>query len=206
MGGEKNIIKLAKQSYENGEYRWVAEVLNHIIAINPNNKEARILEANALEQLGYQSESATWRAYFLTAAKELRRGINKNLVVPKTSSADIINSLPIQKFLDYLAVRVNPDKANNLNISMNIIFTDSKENYSINLKNSVLNTSTELFKSPDTTLKLTRAAFNKLVSGVSIDELVKKKEVFINNKEKAKQLFSTFENFEFWFNVSSLNY
>jgi alkyl sulfatase BDS1-like metallo-beta-lactamase superfamily hydrolase len=36
---------------------------------------AKELQADALEQLGYQSESGPWRNFYLTAAQELRNGV-----------------------------------------------------------------------------------------------------------------------------------
>ena len=40
-----------------GDYRWVAEVVNHVVFADPDNADARALQAAALEQLGYQAES-----------------------------------------------------------------------------------------------------------------------------------------------------
>ena len=40
-----------------------------------SNAAARALQADALEQLGYQSENATWRNAYLTGAQELRNGV-----------------------------------------------------------------------------------------------------------------------------------
>jgi len=55
MGGSNAIILRAKLDFLKGEYRWVAEVMNHVVNAEPTNVEAKYLEADALEQLGYQS-------------------------------------------------------------------------------------------------------------------------------------------------------
>ena len=52
----------------------MAQVVNHVVFADPTNPQARGLQAQALEQLGYQSESATWRNAYLMGAKELREG------------------------------------------------------------------------------------------------------------------------------------
>ena len=49
--------------------------MNHVVFADPDNQAARNLEADALEQLGYQAEAATWRNNYLTAAYELRNGV-----------------------------------------------------------------------------------------------------------------------------------
>ena len=62
MGGALAVIAKAKQDFVAGNYRWVAQVMNQVVFADPNNKEARELEADALEQLGYQAESGPWRS------------------------------------------------------------------------------------------------------------------------------------------------
>ena len=61
MGGEAAIVANGRKAFADGDYRWVVELVNHVIFANPGNAEARALQADALEQLGYQAESATWR-------------------------------------------------------------------------------------------------------------------------------------------------
>ena len=71
MGGADATIKRAREDYKAGQYRWVASVMSKVVFADPANKEARALGADALEQLGYQSEAATWRNAYLLGAFEL---------------------------------------------------------------------------------------------------------------------------------------
>jgi alkyl sulfatase BDS1-like metallo-beta-lactamase superfamily hydrolase len=75
MGGTDALLEKAREAFDAGEYRWVAEVVNHAVFADPDNQPARDLQADALEQLDYQSESGPWRNFYLTAAKELRDGV-----------------------------------------------------------------------------------------------------------------------------------
>jgi len=75
MGGAAAVLTRARSDFAKGEYRWVAQVANQLVFAEPDNSEARELAADALEQLGYQAESATWRNAYLYAAKELREGV-----------------------------------------------------------------------------------------------------------------------------------
>ena len=77
MGGSDAVVEKAKTSFEEGDYRWVAEILNHVVMAEPNHFEGRALLADTLEQLGYQSESGPWRNFFLCGALELRHGLPK---------------------------------------------------------------------------------------------------------------------------------
>ena len=58
MGGADATLAKARSAYDRGEYRWVAQVVNHVVFADPENRETRRLQADALEQLGYQAESS----------------------------------------------------------------------------------------------------------------------------------------------------
>lgn len=77
LGGSARVINLAQEANKQGDYRWSAELLKQVIAANPGDQVAKNLQANNFEQLGYQAESATWRGFYLTGAKELREGVHK---------------------------------------------------------------------------------------------------------------------------------
>ena len=62
-----------------------AEVVNHVVFAEPDDQAARNLQADALEQLGYQAESGPWRNFYLTCAQELRKGVAQ-LPTPNTAS------------------------------------------------------------------------------------------------------------------------
>lgn len=85
-------------------------MLNYIVYAEPNNKKAKDLLADTLEQLGYQSENGTWRTFYLSGAKDLREGV-KPMAAADTTSADIIAAMPIENFFDYLAIKLDGLKA-----------------------------------------------------------------------------------------------
>ena len=105
MGGADNVMRQAQASFNEGDYRWVAEVMNHVVFAEPQNAAAKSLLADAYQQLGYQAESGPWRNFYLTGALELRQGV-KELPVPNTASADTIRAMPLDLFLDFLGVRL----------------------------------------------------------------------------------------------------
>ncbi|MBP8311047.1 MAG: MBL fold metallo-hydrolase, partial [Burkholderiaceae bacterium] len=112
MGGADAVLSRARRDFDAGDYRWVVQVTHHVVFADPTNREARELGADALEQLGYQSESSTWRNAYLLGAKELRHGAPKSPpgaqggVTPR-----VVAMLPMPMFFDYLAIRVNGEKA-----------------------------------------------------------------------------------------------
>ncbi|AGZ35327.1 MAG: alkyl/aryl-sulfatase [Pseudomonas sp.] len=137
LGGAERVLTLAKQAYDNGDYRWVAELTRHLIFAQPDHRAARELQADALEQLGYQSENATWRNAYLTGAQELRNGV-ATTASRGGSADDLVRALTPSLFFDYLGVRVDAAKAAAQDLTINWRFTDMNESYALTLRNGVL--------------------------------------------------------------------
>ncbi|MEU1618713.1 alkyl sulfatase dimerization domain-containing protein [Streptomyces sp. NPDC005722] len=105
MGGADEVLRRARQSFADGDFRWVAQVVDHLVFAEPGNAEARTLQADALEQLGYGSENGTWRNFYLMGALELRHG---SVGTPTdTASPDILAALTLDQLFDALAIRID---------------------------------------------------------------------------------------------------
>jgi len=114
------VLRKARETFDAGDFRWTATVLNYVIFANPDNAEARSLQADTLEQLGYGAENGTWRNFFLTGALELRDG---SVGTPVAAGApDILAALTVDQLFDSLALRVAGPNAwdRNLTIDWNI--------------------------------------------------------------------------------------
>ncbi len=137
MGGADAVIARARGDFAKGEYRWVASAMNQVVFADPANRAARELGADALEQLGFQAEAATWRNAYLVGAMELRNGMPK---IPgnNTANADTLKALNNEMFFDFLGVRLNAAKAEGKTMVINWSFTDSNQRIALNLDNSAL--------------------------------------------------------------------
>jgi len=206
MGGADKVIKNARKSYKKGEYRWVAQVMNHVVFADPNNQEARNLEADALEQLGYQAESGPWRCVYLMGAKELREGVKPQPSL-QTASPDTIKAMPVGKFLDFLAIRLNDKKAEGKTMTFNLNITDNnkqKEQYVITLENSVLNyLPNKQEKDADATLSMARETFNKTMTqpGMVNKKIASGDIKITGDQEKLKDFLGMLDTFDLWFNI-----
>ncbi|MEV6217233.1 alkyl sulfatase dimerization domain-containing protein [Nocardia sp. NPDC051833] len=109
MGGADEVIAKARKAYAEGDFRWVAQVLNYVVFAEPDNTEAKALQADTLEQLGYGSENGTWRNFFLMGAYELRNGKVGTPTV--TASPDIQAALSVEQLFDALALRIDGPRA-----------------------------------------------------------------------------------------------
>jgi linear primary-alkylsulfatase len=137
MGGADQVLAKATQSFEQGNYRWVAQVLNHLVFAEPNNLEARSLLARAYDQLGYQSESGPWRDVYLTGAKELRYN-SPEQDFDKSAVKGLLRHAPLEKYFDALAVRLESDAAEGEKLTINFTFSDLKVTHVVTIENSVL--------------------------------------------------------------------
>jgi alkyl sulfatase BDS1-like metallo-beta-lactamase superfamily hydrolase len=173
LGGADAALAQARKAADAGDYRWAAELGNHVVLADGNNVKARALQADALEQLGYQSENGVWRNQYLTAAKELREGVKPLRL--STQGPDVARAMTLEQVFDLLAVRLNHAKAEGRDLGLNFVFTDTNERYALELSNSVLNhTKGRVLKNPAATLSISRGAlFKMLVARVPLPELIK---------------------------------
>lgn len=203
MGGADAIMQKAKTDYAQGNYRWVAQVTNNIVFADPSNKEARNLEADALEQMGYQAESGPWRNFYLTGAQELRNGVVKG-ATPNTASPDTVKAMSPEMFFDYLAVHINGEKAANAQAVFNVDLGADGGKYKLELENGVLNHSADAQASnADASITLNRATLNKIIlKEESLKQAEEKGDVQISgNQAKLDEFLGYLDSFDFWFNM-----
>lgn len=202
MGGENQVLEKARKSIAAGEYRWAAEVLKHVVFSDPTNQIARNLQADAFEQLGYQSENATWRNEYLMGAYELRNGVPDNAPI-NTASIDMVRAMDPELILDYMGVRLNAEKALNKNIVINWQMPDGTV-YGIVLKNSViLYNLNRPFPQADVLLKTDKTTFSRLfMQGEPLDNVLKSSKTIIEgNQDKVKELQGMLDIFPGMFKI-----
>ena len=197
MGGADAIIAAAREDFARGEYRWVAQVMSQVVFADPDNVEARNLEADALEQLGYQAEGL-WRNWYLFGAYELRNGIPPLPGTGGSNSPDTLTAMTIPLIFDYWGVRLNGDKADGKQIVINWNFTDTGESYALNLTNSALTYRAD-WQDPaaDLTVTLARPALDAIMLGTAdfTDEVLAGEIELDGNGKKLTELFSMFDTF-----------
>ncbi len=136
IGGAAKVLEQMRAAMAKGDYRWAAQLGNHLVFAEPDNRAAREAQADALEQLGYQAENATWRNMYLSGANELRNGLPDYAVSP--ASADLIRAIEPAMYFDVLAVRLDVDKAVGRDMTLNWVFSDLNKPFALTLRNGVL--------------------------------------------------------------------
>ena len=159
LGDTNAVLKKAREDFKRGEYQWVAQITKELVFADPNNRAARELCADALEQLGYQSESGTWRNCYLMGALELREG-TKTLNTGGRGVRNMMGGMTVDMALDYLAISNDALEAQDDAASINLHITDTDEKFFVERKNGVIIVrKDETHPEADTTVSCSKAQF-----------------------------------------------
>lgn len=202
MGGADAVLSLGAKAYEDGDYRWAAELFNHAVFADPENKAARDWLAATYEQLGFQAESGAWRSYYLVGANELRNGI-PDISRPNFGNADFLRAVTSLDLFDALAARYNPDKMQGEPFSVAFRFPDTGESVTANIGHSVIVPRAGMDETATARIVVDREKFDQLILGqVKFPELVAKGDLAIEGDASAVGAFLlSLDQPEFWFPV-----
>jgi alkyl sulfatase BDS1-like metallo-beta-lactamase superfamily hydrolase len=165
MGGESAVVAAAQTAFDDHEYRWAAELLNHAVFADPGNEAAKALLARTYEQLGYAAESGPWRNIYLTGAYELANGPPAK-GLDRTILLDMLAWTPTERFLDAMAASLDGPAAEGKSLKVNLVITDAKESYVLWIENSVLHhRRAPPAADADATLELSKRMFLGMMTG-----------------------------------------
>lgn len=163
MGGAAAVLERARRDLAAGEYRWVAEVVNHVVFADPGNTEARELQAAALEQLGFQAEAGPWRNFYLTGAQELRGGRSARLA-SGPQAAPLLAAMTVDMVFDLLGARLDGPRAAGEAVAIGWRFPDIAEEWTLRLEHSALNAWPVMDDDVDATLTMSRPTLTAVLA------------------------------------------
>ena len=123
LGGPDAVLAAGRRAFDAGDFRWVAELVGHLVFADPGHAGARELQADALEQLGFGAENGTWRNFFLSGAYELRGGTTGTPTT--TASPDMIAALSTDQIFDSIAIQIDGPRAWELELAIDWTLTSS---------------------------------------------------------------------------------
>ena len=202
-GGPAAILENGRQAFDAGDYRWVVELVNHLVFADPDNQEARSLQADALEQLGYQSESSTFRNAYLNGAQELRDGPPPS-VGGAVRARGLLLAMTVEQVFDTIAIRLKSEDVGGIDTRINWTFTDLDEKWILGLSNRTLyHISGRHDPEAAVSLTLTRSTLISVVTqAVSLDDALKEGTIAIEGDAGALlNVFGNLDTFYGGFNV-----
>jgi alkyl sulfatase BDS1-like metallo-beta-lactamase superfamily hydrolase len=181
-GGIEPTLARVREALDGGDYRWAAELSAHAVFAGSESAEskdaepgsaaapdldaqARELNAQALEQLGYQSESAVWRNLYLVGAHELRHGPPSAPAGRRVASADVARALSIEQLWEAMGTRLDGPRAWDAQIAIGWEFTDVGESWTVRVQNGALSARPRVAGDVQATVTLTRSAFDAILLG-----------------------------------------
>jgi alkyl sulfatase BDS1-like metallo-beta-lactamase superfamily hydrolase len=198
MGGADKIMARGKELHDSGKYFHAQEILNKLVQAEPQNQAAKDLLADVFEQIGYQQENPGLRNSYLAGAFELRSGIPQGEQLD-SAGPDVVRAMSTELFLDFVGIRMDSRKAEDMAFTINLITPDNGEKFIVELSNATL-TNIEGFqaKDADLTITINRSDFEAVMAGkkslqAQIDDGTAKAE---GNSEIIKQLASTLTVFD----------
>ena len=138
LGDVDEVLHMAKADYESGEYQWVAEITSTLVYADPENTAARLLCADAMEQLGYQSESGAWRNAYLSAALELRLGNQADNSDTLTTDSSLILEMTPEMIFDYIAIVMDKQAMSEYDFTMNVTLIDVQKQYTLRFQGGAM--------------------------------------------------------------------
>ncbi|WP_238579192.1 alkyl sulfatase dimerization domain-containing protein [Neobacillus niacini] len=197
FGGIEKVVEEAQKAYDGKEYAWTAQLITYVLKVEPNYKLARQIKAGALRKLAEATLSVLTRNFYLTQVLELEGKISPN--AKAVTSGTLLSSFNLVSSLNYLRVKLDPVKSENVKQVMNIILSDSSEELSLQVRKGlaeVVNVNTDAIN-PDITIQLTREYFAKLLTGeIALENVLSNHnmQVIKGNKEEVTNFFAMFDH------------
>ncbi len=169
MGGREKVLAAVKQAIEKKEYTWAATLVNHLYNLDPEDKEARQLKADALRQMAYLSTGANERSHMLSQALALEGKVTLPRVVPPAPES--LSASPTT-YVDYFRVRIDPEKSDETDSFIQFDFADGTS-AGLHVRRAVAEFVAEPDKhvrKPDLTLAMSGESWAKLYLSQSTPE------------------------------------
>lgn len=202
--GESALYQAGMNYFEQGDYQAASQLFNDLVQCDPNNQQYRFALADSFEQQGYQSETMAWRNSYLQAAVELRSGTITPSI--KLASPDVIANTPTGMFLDFMAVRLDAQKAEQaeLDFNLGLIHPDLDEAFYAEVSNAnMANIQVVELPKTDVTVTMAKTDMTKVVLGkTTLEKLVKDGAATIEgDQEQLSQLIGALDEFDGLFDI-----
>ncbi|MGH8436317.1 MAG: alkyl/aryl-sulfatase [Pseudomonas sp.] len=172
MGGRDKLLLAAGDAYLKGDYQWAAELAGYGLRVDHEDRLARDIKARSFRKLGYGQMNINWRNWYLMSAMELEGSLGgeQSLELAKQLrgtflSPDMLKNLPVRIFLQNWVTRIDPEKSDDVELTLGFSFPDIGEEWALEVRRGVV----ELHQGipQGTTLKLTldKTYLDTVISG-----------------------------------------
>ncbi|QQK76583.1 MBL fold metallo-hydrolase [Salicibibacter cibarius] len=195
FGGANKIIDLSNKALDDKEYAWAAELITHVLNIDPDNQKARQIKANALRQMGYATPASSSRGFYLTHALVLEGKVDLNQTPHGlTGLGDGIEKLPVEQLMKLLEYKIDPVSAKNIDKVMVITLSDLKQDFGLHVRKGIAEVSNHKPKKFDMTIELPSEIWKEIALGkTKIEDVVSQDQIRSSDIKETIQFFNLFE-------------
>ncbi|MER7346776.1 alkyl sulfatase dimerization domain-containing protein [Streptomyces aurantiacus] len=165
LGGRTAAVARARAFVREGDLRFAATLLNHVVFADPEYEVARAELARVYTRLGRGCENAVWRNFYLTGAQELREGVRE--AETSVVSSDVLLALDVDQLIDSVAVRVNGPRAWEVRLTMDWCLPSLGKTWHLTLRHGVLTYRSDTKADPGAgvTLTMTKPQLLAMLAG-----------------------------------------
>ena len=164
MGGRDKVLAEAERAFEAGDAQFAAELTQMLVRIDHQDWGARHLKAASLRKRGYGELNTIARAWYLNGANELDGKVNPNALL-RLGLGSAGRGLPPARLLEFLRYQVDAERAGDTRMRVGFEFTDYEQNYSVELRNSILEIRNGPAPEGTPTVRLTAPQFQGILAG-----------------------------------------
>jgi alkyl sulfatase BDS1-like metallo-beta-lactamase superfamily hydrolase len=195
MGGRDKVFAEAEKAFLAGDAQWAAELTTPLIRVDTSDWQARYLKAAALRVLGYKQTSSSLRGFYLSGALEIEGKIDP-LAVQRQVAAQVLDptTLPTIGLFTLFRYRINPEKASGKAISLGYAFTDTKEIFTLILRNGILEILPKRSDKVNALITMTRKQFNQVFMGqLTYEQAIADGATITGDKAAIQSLFAVLD-------------
>ena len=163
VGGKEKLFVKVKKAFAENEFQWALELTDCLIRLSYNLEEVNNIRYQCLIGLGEQQSNPNARNYYLSQALELK---GKDLAMSIAGSQSMVESIPLAAIFNSMAVNMIPVKSMNYNKIALFHFTDLDENWSLHIRNGVVEVQPFAVENPDLTIRTTSLVWKEIVAKV----------------------------------------
>jgi alkyl sulfatase BDS1-like metallo-beta-lactamase superfamily hydrolase len=168
FGGSAQVIGSAKQAFAEKKYNLSAKLLSYVLAVEPENKAARQLKADALRAMAQTTRSGVQtRNFLLTHARHLegKQDWNKppQMLLFGSPSVDSILRSPPGYSIELLESRIDPEASASIDQVVKVTFSDHDKSWALHVRRGVAEVSDFIPEQVDIAVEMPRSVWARLV-------------------------------------------
>jgi alkyl sulfatase BDS1-like metallo-beta-lactamase superfamily hydrolase len=196
FGGADAVKAELGKTMKKREYAWSAELAGYLVKAAPGDAQARQLLADALRQMGYNTEASIPRSWYLTRALALE-GKLQIPVAMFTGPDSVLQSAP-DTYVSQYRVRLDPKvsygKEQLLAINLN---GTGAPTMGLHVRSGVAEFVPDVnkhYRKPDVSIDMSMEAWaGYFVGDITLDALLDRSDVKASDKGRVKGFFSLFD-------------